>query len=499
MDLKISADMLYNYAKCPHRAYLDLFGDPDRRDPETAFMRLLWERGIDFEKKVMAEMKQLFLDLSTYSGLEKEMRTRKALKENIPLIYGGRLSTNDLVGEPDLLIKKEDGYIAGDIKSGSGMEGENHFSEGKLKLHYAIQLGLYIDILEQLNYSCQSKISLIYDIHGKIITYHLEEQRKKYNQESWWKVYQQALSDVKKITEQKIITTPAHSSICKLCHWRSNCLRNLIKIKDLTLIPELGRKKREILWPKIKNFSTFAKMPFSEFLSGKKTIFSGISIDTLQKYHARAKLLAGIDTQPYAKNKLKFPKTDTELFFDVETDPMHDFCYLHGFLERHHQDITTEKYVAFFADNMNEKEEERVFIDAWHYIRQYFPCTIYYYSPYEKTIWKNLCQKYPEIMSLSDLESFFKSPLIIDLYSNIIRKFTEWPTYSHSIKDLAKYLGFRWRDKTPSGAESIEWYQRWIEIKDSKIKERILQYNEDDCIAMRVLLEGIKALPIKYY
>jgi predicted RecB family nuclease len=495
MEQKISADMLYNYIQCPHRLYLDLFEDPARRDPETAFMKLLWERGVDFEKQVIAEMKQPFLDLSSFGGLEKESRTRRALDAGLPVIYSGRLSTDDLVGEPDLLLKKDDGYIAGDIKSGSGLEGENDLSEGKPKVHYATQLGLYTDILEQLNYS-RLKTPFIHDIHGKEITYDLEQPRGKRNHESWWEAYQQALSDVQQIIKQKIITTPAHCSACKLCHWRSHCLRYLILVKDLTLIPELGRKKRDILHHQIKKFTDFAKTPLSEFIFGKKTIFPGIGIDTLNKYHDRAKLLAKIDKHAYAKSKIEFPQTDTELFFDVETDPMHDFCYLHGFVERHYRDSSTEKYIPFFANKANEKEEERVFIDAWHYIKQHFPCTVYYYSPYEKTIWKKLGQKYPEIITPSELESFFRSPLVIDLYSDIVRKYTEWPTYSYSIKDLAKYLGFRWRDESPSGAESIEWYHRWLEKRKQEIKERILQYNEDDCIAMRVLLEGIKNLPV---
>ena len=496
MNQKISADMLYNYIQCPHRLYLDLFEDPDKRDPETAFMKLLWERGIDFEKQVIAEMEQPFLDLSGFSGIEKENRTRKALNEGINLIYSGRLSTDNLVGEPDLLLKKDGSYTAGDIKSGSGLEGENETSEGKPKLHYAVQLGLYTDILEQLNYS-RVKTPFIHDIYGRDIIYDLEQPRGKRNLELWWNTYQQTLSDVQEIIEQKLITIPAHCSACKLCHWRSFCLRQLILRKDLTLIPELGRKKRDIMQKRIRKFTEFAKKPFVEFINAKKTIFPGIGIDTLRKYHARARLLAKIDKFAYAKIKIDFPQADTELFFDVETDPMHDFCYLHGFIERHNQEPSTEKYVAFFADNNSKKAEERAFIDAWHYIKQHFPCAVYYYSSYEKTIWKKLYKKYPDIISISELESFFNSPLVIDLYGKIVKKYTEWPTFSYSIKDLAKYLGFRWRDESPSGAESIEWYHRWLEKGKIELKERILQYNEDDCIAMAVLLEGIKRLPVK--
>ncbi len=496
MREKISADMLYNYNQCPHRLYLDLFENPDKRNRESAFLKLLWERGIDFEEEVMANLKKPFLDLSSYSGQEKETKTLEAIQLGVPLIYSGRISIENLVGEPDLLVKEEDGYIAGDIKSGSALENENDESEGKLKKHYALQLNLYTDILEKLNFA-SSKPPFIYDIKGREINYDLSQSKGKRVQTTWWEFYLQTLEEVQEIMEQRVTTTPAHAGVCKLCHWRTHCFKSLLKKKDLTLIPELGRKKRDIMEKQLTDLINFAHKPLQKFVIGKKTIFPGIGISTLSKYHARARLLAHIEKQAYTRKRIILPQTDTELFFDVETDPMRDFCYLHGFVERHHQDPTTEKYVSFFADKADKKEEERVFIDAWHYIRQHFPCNVYYYSPYERITWKKLSEKYPEIITPSHLESFFNSPLVIDLYSDIVKKYTEWPTYSYSVKDLAQYLGFCWRDETPSGAESIEWYHRWLELERLEIKERILQYNEDDCIAMKVLLEGIKNLPIK--
>jgi predicted RecB family nuclease len=75
-----------------------------------------------------------------------------------------------------------------------------------------------------------------------------------------------------------------------------------------------------------------------------------------------------------------------------------------------------------------------------------------------------------------------------------VKKATEWPTRDHSIKTLAKFLGFSWRDTHPSGAASIEWFDRWIHTRDATVKQRILDYNEDDCVATRVVLDGIRAL-----
>jgi uncharacterized protein len=79
----------------------------------------------------------------------------------------------------------------------------------------------------------------------------------------------------------------------------------------------------------------------------------------------------------------------------------------------------------------------------------------------------------------------------------VVLKATEWPTRDYSIKSLAKYLGFIWRDTHPSGAASIEWFHRWVENGDRDIKQRILDYNEDDCRATRVLLDGIRRLQFR--
>jgi predicted RecB family nuclease len=139
----------------------------------------------------------------------------------------------------------------------------------------------------------------------------------------------------------------------------------------------------------------------------------------------------------------------------------------------------------------------KAFEDAWEYICGMLPCSIYYYSAYEKTVWTKLQKKYPSVMSLEQVEALFASPNAVDLYFQVVKSKTEWPTYDHSIKTLASHLGFSWRDPNPSGAASIEWYHRWTESRDPSIRQRIFDYNEDDCRAMRVLLNGIKRLSIK--
>ena len=239
---------------------------------------------------------------------------------------------------------------------------------------------------------------------------------------------------------------------------------------------------------------TLQSVDVEEFISGKKSEFRGIGPDTLRKFYGRAKLSNTKGASPYLTAPVNLPQSQTELFFDIEVDPMRDHCYLHGFVERHYGDVSSEKYSPFFTDNVTPEEEERAFADAWRYICEKQPCVIYYYSKYERTIWRKLQIKYPTICSVNDIEALFDPSQSVDLYFDVVRKATEWPTHDHSIKTLAKILGFSWRDTDPSGAASIEWFDRWTQTGDDTIKRRILNYNEDDCLATRVVLDGVRTL-----
>jgi hypothetical protein len=120
----ITASTLYNQVQCPQRVALDAFGDPASRDETNPFVRLLWERGTLYEREVIADLDVPFVDLSSLGVEERETQTLEAMRRGEPLIYGGRIAADDLLGIPDLLRKDVGGYVPGDIKSGAGEEGQ---------------------------------------------------------------------------------------------------------------------------------------------------------------------------------------------------------------------------------------------------------------------------------------------------------------------------------------------------------------------------------------
>jgi predicted RecB family nuclease len=367
---------------------MDMFGDPSKRDEISAFVQLLWDRGHAFEQEVIQGLSIPFTDLSGLSGKAKDAATQEAMARGDELIYQGRICARDLLGEPDLMRKQGNAYVAGDIKSGAGLEGSSGDTDGRPKKHYAVQLSLYTDILERLGHN-PGRTAFVWDIHGHEVLYDLNAPQGVQNPQALWNYYGLILQDARDIVSQADVTRPAMASGCKLCHWRPACKQQVKKAGDLTLIPELGRSKRDVLASRIPTINAMAKVDVTSFVQ---------------------------------------------------------------------------------------------------------PCIIYYYSKYERTWWRKLRAMYPHVATEQQIEDMFDPGVCIDLYGDVVCGHIEWPTNDYSIKTLAKYLGFNWRATEPSGAASIEWYHTWVESGDPQIRQRILDYNEDDCVAMRVLLDGIREL-----
>ena len=82
----------------------------------------------------------------------------------------------------------------------------------------------------------------------------------------------------------------------------------------------------------------------------------------------------------------------------------------------------------------------------------------------------------------------------IDLYEKTIESVV-LPLYFYSLKDVAGYIGYKWDDPKAGGAESVVWYNEWLETKDDNILKKILKYNEDDVratMAIKTWLESQK-------
>lgn len=493
----ITASKLYDYIQCPHRVWRDKYGPQDEKIQETnSFVELLWEKGVLHEKKIIKKFGK-FVDISNGSIEERFNRTIEEMKKGVPLIYQGVLKYKKLLGIPDLLKKLPGGsYVPIDIKSGRGLEGtdDNDENDGKPKKHYAVQLCLYTEILQNLGYSRDNKGRII-DICAKEVEYILDARQGVKNAIIYWELYEKIKEDVSLLLANKKQNKPALSGKCKLCPWYISCKRWCKETNDLTNIFYLGRALRDVINTDlgIEKLEDLSGLNISDLMSMKKknkNFLKGIGEANLNNFLRRAEII-NCTKKPRIYKEIKFPKVTTELFFDIEDDPTQDFIYLHGVYERKNDKT---RFVYFLAGKNTPDEEHKAWEKFWDYIK-FLPkedYAVYYYSHHEKTAYKRLREKYPDVISENELEEFFNNPKVIDLYLQVVLKFTDWPLCSYSIKDIATYLSFKWRDETPSGALSIKWYNDYLESKNPDILKRIIEYNEDDCKAMMVLKDYIE-------
>ncbi len=69
-----------------------------------------------------------------------------------------------------------------------------------------------------------------------------------------------------------------------------------------------------------------------------------------------------------------------------------------------------------------------------------------------------------------------------------------FPTYSNSLKEVARYLGFRWSGSAASGLTALLWRSQWESSREISLKERLVTYNAEDCEAAAKVADALSAV-----
>ncbi len=491
----ITPSLLYDYLQCPHKVWRDVHGpQAEKADEENPFLKLLWERGVQHEADVIANFGYAFLDCSRGTEAERIAKTNQALADREEYIYQGILAHGDLFGKPDLLHFDGTEYVPIEIKSGAAEEGGDGDGSGRMKRHYAVQLALYAEILNRrgLNFS---RKGYIIDPSGERIEYDLNALRGTRTPETWFQFFERSCKEVSSLLADNERNDPAIMSKCGTCGWYASCKKWAVSADDASQLFYVGRTTRDVFRRDLKTsrIADLVTLDVEALVERKRSdrwFLRGVGPDVLERIILRASLMKN-DAEPVMHSRFDFPAVSTDLFFDIESDPTRDFVYLHGFWVR---DKRGERFVEFTARTFSPEAERRAWADAIRFIRSHDPekMAMYYYSSYEKTTYRRLRRKYPDVIGETELEAIFAHPNTIDLYSDFIYPQTDWPRGSYGIKALADYLGFKWRDESPSGALSIQWFNDYLNTSDEKYLNRVLEYNEDDCRATMIVKDYLK-------
>lgn len=461
--LEISPSMFFQYAKSPHWIWYDIHGDPSKKIALSELTLRLIEGGVLHEEECVKDMQKVVVD-KNLSEKEAEKLTLKYMKNGEELIYQGVISCIDrdvrLKGRPDFLKKCP----------GSSNFGDYHYIPIEIKNstkcdkpEYKKQLMLYALILESIQghrpvaggfinkskeeMSCELTDRLLKDTNetiGNILSILRGEEPPL------------------KITKAALDTP-----------WAKVLFDNAFKKSDISLLYDI--RSSVVSGLNSEGIDTLNKMAECDVDSLPK--IKGANIDTLNRLQKQAKSLVNNVIIPISKPAI--PDAKIKIYFDIEGDPLLGVEYLFGFW------IVKEGEESIFKYFLAEKPEDegKMWGDflMWLKAGNIDNYKVYHFHHYEKTQLAKLANKYG---GSDQLNQFVDN--LVDLSPAVINSYI-FPIYFYSIKDIAKHLKFQWRSAKAGGAQSIFWYEEWLETGDRNVLQDIINYNEDDVRATEFL------------
>jgi len=264
---------------------------------------------------------------------------------------------------------------------------------------------------------------------------------------------------------------------CGECEFQSRCRQIAIEKDDLSLLPNMTEKERR----KQHDKGIFTVTQLSYTFRPRRR-----SGPAAMKYQHALKALAIRKNQIHILGIPALSAPGTPVYFDVEGVPDSGFYYLIGL--RTASPGSSVQY-SFWADN--SADEQNMWAECLRRLSRIDSPRLIYYGSYETQFLKRMRARYPHIGNPMFLEQLTKSALNL---LSVIYAHVYFPTYSNGLKDVARYLGFRWSDSTSSGLSALVWRFQWETSREPRLKEKLITYNAEDCAATQMVAEALSAL-----
>ena len=179
---------------------------------------------------------------------------------------------------------------------------------------------------------------------------------------------------------------------------------------------------------------------------------------------------------------LKFEGVPT--FLDVEGMPDRNFYYLVGI---RFESAGEQVERSFWADGLDG--ERVIWENCLQTLKAIGNAQIVSYGAYETRYLRQMRERYN--LASDDVE--FVDQLIetsVNLVGCIYSKIY-FPTFSNSLKEVGRYLGFEWAWPRASGAAAPLLRRAWELGADDGLKRELIDYNMDDCRAAATVADAL--------
>jgi hypothetical protein len=179
------------------------------------------------------------------------------------------------------------------------------------------------------------------------------------------------------------------------------------------------------------------------------------------------------------------PESRGDIFFDMEGYPLLEdgLEYLFGVT---YVESNAPVFRDWWAHNREEERNAFECFVRWAYDRwrEDPSMHIYHYAAYEVTALRRLMGRYA--ICETEIDQLLRNEVFVDLYS-VVRQGLLVGEPSYSLKNIEKLYRDKRQNEVASAADSLVFYQRWLEAKDgldwssSPTLRLIREYNREDC------------------
>lgn len=264
---------------------------------------------------------------------------------------------------------------------------------------------------------------------------------------------------------------------CDVCEFRVRCRSEATSKDEVSLLRTLSASEIKSLTRRGISTLTQLSCTFRPRRGGKHT-----NTTRTRRLHA-VQALAIREKKIHIVGAPSIATSGDRIFLDLEGDMDRRFGYLIGMII---ECAGATEHYSLWADSPTE--EERIFAEFRQIIDRTSNCPIFAYGSYETAFVKRLCKADDRREAGEQICSRLVNVL------NIVHHHFYFPTYSNGLKDIAGYLGFRWTETSASGIQSFVWRSKWEETGELIYKQKLIQYNLEDCAALKVLTDVLTTL-----
>jgi len=257
---------------------------------------------------------------------------------------------------------------------------------------------------------------------------------------------------------------------CPICPFRDACLQQAEKEDNLSLLdrmtPKLMRRYHDKGIFTVRQLSHIYK-PRRSRKKAKRQVRHSLELQALAIRTGKV----------HVEHLPELPRSPVELFLDFEGVPDSDFQYLAGLLVCRGNEA---EYEPFWADDATA--EAKMWSALIERLAAFPDSPVYHYGSYEKKAFATLAKRHGSGSGLSDC--------LVNVASSVYGK-VYFPVRSNGLKSLGGFLGATWTDPKASGLQSLVWRHRWEMTRDERFRQSLLQYNREDCAAVRLLVNRL--------